>query len=71
MNFLQRLMEPSTWAGLGGLAASLASTEPTSLGGIASTLGANPTKVGVVSTALAALLSTLAVFMPERGNTQG
>lgn len=68
MNFLQRLMEPSTWAGLGGIAASLASSNPNSLGGIASSLGANPTKVGAAGTALGLLLSAFAVFMPERGN---
>ncbi|MRT01147.1 hypothetical protein GJQ57_21090 [Ralstonia pickettii] len=50
MNFLQRLREPSTWAGLGGLAVSL---------------GANPTKVNATASIVGAILSALAVFLPE------
>lgn len=49
---LNRLREPSTWAGLAGLA---------------TTVGANPTKVNAVSAVVAAVLSALAVFVPESG----
>ncbi len=48
--FWNRLREPSTWAGLGGIAVAV---------------GANPTKVNAVSTIVAAVLSALAVFLPE------
>ncbi|MBY4945076.1 hypothetical protein K6V92_00360 [Cupriavidus respiraculi] len=53
---LQRLREPSTMAGLSGLAV---------------VVGANPTKVNAVSAVLAALLSALAVFLPEQTKSQG
>jgi len=52
MSFLNRLREPSTWAGLGGIALSL---------------GANPDKVNVTAQAVAAILGALAVFLPEKG----
>lgn len=54
MSFLNRLREPSTWAGLGGIALAM---------------GANPDKVNVTSNAIAGLLAALAVFLPERNNT--
>ena len=49
MNFLQRLREPSTWAGLGGLAVAL---------------GASQTKVQAAATVVGSILSALAVFLP-------
>ena len=58
MNFLQRLLEPSTFAGLTGM-----------MGSAANLLGANPTKVQVAQSAIGALFSALAIFLPERGNT--
>lgn len=51
MKFLQRLREPSTMAGLSGLAVIV---------------GANPSKVNAVSAAIAAVLSALAVLLPEQ-----
>lgn len=54
MSFLNRLREPSTWAGLGGIAVAV---------------GANPTKVNAVSAIVAALLSAVAIFLPEKGTT--
>jgi hypothetical protein len=54
MNFLARLNEPSTQAGLAGLASA------------AVTLGANPTTVGHLAAGLQAVFSLLAVFMPEQ-----
>ncbi|MHA3018093.1 hypothetical protein CMPELA_25675 [Cupriavidus necator] len=55
MKFLQRLREPSTMAGLSGLAVIV---------------GANPTKVNAVSAVVAAVLSALAVFLPEKGQAE-
>ncbi|WP_423197140.1 hypothetical protein DFLDMN_000716 [Cupriavidus sp. H19C3] len=52
MNFLQRLREPSTWAGFAGMAIAL---------------GANPDKVNVVAQVVGAVVSAVAVFMPEKG----
>lgn len=37
------------------------------LSGLAVIVGANPTKVNAVSALIAAALSTLAVFLPEKG----
>ena len=51
MNFLNRLREPSTWAGFAGIAVSL---------------GANPDKVSVVSQVVGCVLASLAVFLPEK-----
>ncbi|WP_177313074.1 hypothetical protein [Burkholderia ubonensis] len=51
MNWIfERIREPSTWAGLAGLA---------------TTVGANPTKVNAVTAVVSAVLSALAVFLPE------
>lgn len=50
MSFLNRLREPSTWAGFAGIAVAL---------------GANPDKVNVTSQAIAGLLAAVAVFLPE------
>ena len=55
MSFLNRLREPSTWAGLGGIAMAL---------------GANPDKVNVTAQAVAGILAALAVFLPEKGKAQ-
>ncbi|WP_422648636.1 hypothetical protein OJJOAM_000248 [Cupriavidus sp. H18C1] len=55
MKYLKRLREPSTMAGLSGLAV---------------VIGANPTKVNAVSAVIAAVLSALAVFMPEKGQAE-
>lgn len=55
MNFLQRLREPSTWAGLGGIAMAM---------------GANPDKVNVTAQAIAGVLAALAVFLPEKGKVE-
>jgi len=56
MSFLNRLREPSTWAGFAGIAVAM---------------GANPDKVSITAQAVAGVLSALAVFLPERSNTQG
>lgn len=56
MYFLNRLREPSTWAGIGGLAVQL---------------GANPDKVNVASQVVGCVLAALAVFLPERSKAQG
>jgi len=55
LKYLKRLREPSTMAGLSGLAV---------------VIGANPTKVNAVSAVIAAVLSALAVFMPEKGQAE-
>ena len=54
MNFLDRLKEPSSQAGLGVVASA------------AVQLGANPSKVGAIAALLQALLGAVAVFMPEK-----
>ena len=50
MSFLNRLREPSTWAGFAGIAVAM---------------GANPDKVNVTTQAVAGVLAAVAVFLPE------
>lgn len=57
MNFLDRLKEPSSQAGLGVVASS------------AVQLGANPSKVGAIAALLQALLGAVAVLMPEKAGS--
>lgn len=57
MNFLDRLKEPSSQAGLGVVAIA------------AVQLGANPSKVGAIAALLQALLGAVAVFMPEKAGS--
>ncbi|WP_284454406.1 hypothetical protein [Cupriavidus campinensis] len=52
MKFLQRMREPSTWAGFAGIAIAM---------------GANPDKVNVTAQAVAGVLAAIAVFLPEKG----
>lgn len=58
MNIFARLAEPSTHAGIGVTATAVATA--------AVTLGANPTKVGVVAAAVQAVFGFLAMFAPEK-----
>lgn len=51
MYVIQRLREPSTWAGIAAAAVAV---------------GANPDKVNVMAQAVAGILSALAVFLPEK-----
>lgn len=57
MNFLDRLKEPSSQAGLGVVASA------------AVQLGANPSKVGAIAALLQALLGAVSVFMPEKAGS--
>lgn len=57
MNFLDRLKEPSSQAGLCVVASA------------AVQLGANPSKVGAIAALLQALLGAVAVFMPEKAGS--
>ena len=57
MNFLDRLKEPSSQAGLGVVASA------------AVQLGANPSKVGAIAALLQALLGAVAVFMQEKAGS--
>ncbi|AOJ83785.1 hypothetical protein WS86_24465 [Burkholderia savannae] len=58
MNFLQRLLEPSTHAGIGVLTTA-AST-------VAVNLGADPSMVASVAAGVQGLFGLLAVFMSEK-----
>lgn len=55
MKFLNRLREPSTWAGFAGIAVAM---------------GANPDKANLTANAIAAVLAALAVFLPEKGRAE-
>ena len=57
MNFMDRLKEPSSQAGIGVVASA------------AVQLGANPSKVGAIAALLQALLGAVAVFMPEKAGS--
>ncbi|WP_195763139.1 hypothetical protein [Burkholderia pseudomallei] len=55
MKILNRLREPSTWAGLAGVAVAL---------------GADMSKVHVALNAMAGVLAAVAVLLPEKGDAK-